>query len=431
MILSLPPEPISIALSISPSLSRPLPGARRPQQHCQSRAAAPERPQSLHLPPRAAGRLPCTRYTPPSSSTPHTQRTIPPLLSLSSLFSLSLVPHLSVTSPPSLPLFFFLPSPLACACCSAHLHTTPSLPRFSLSLLFFLLRNPYLPAPHSFLSLSRHQKALSMIPSLPPEPISIALSISPSLSRPLPGARRPQHHCQARAAAPDARRAFIFLLAPPDASPCTRYTPPSSCTPHTPRTIPPLPRSPSLCFLSVCSPPSLPLFFFLPCLPSPALAAAPPCTPLPLPLGSLSLSPALLIFLPCSSPSPLLPPLFRPAPTCTPLPLSLASLFGFGHFELSCGFEHFGFPHPKARHGGTAGNKFRMSLGLPVAATINCADNTGAKNLYIISVKGINYQGRLNRLPSACVGDMVMATVRKGKPDLRKKMMPAVIVCQR
>lgn len=27
--------------------------------------------------------------------------------------------------------------------------------------------------------------------------------------------------------------------------------------------------------------------------------------------------------------------------------------------------------------GGTAGNKFRMSLGLPVAAVVNCADNTG------------------------------------------------------
>ncbi|KAF9606948.1 hypothetical protein IFM89_030246 [Coptis chinensis] len=52
-----------------------------------------------------------------------------------------------------------------------------------------------------------------------------------------------------------------------------------------------------------------------------------------------------------------------------------------------------------------------MSLGLPVATMINCADNTGAKNLYIISVKGI--KGRLNRLPSACVGDMVMATVKK------------------
>ncbi|ONK62877.1 uncharacterized protein A4U43_C07F9060 [Asparagus officinalis] len=64
-----------------------------------------------------------------------------------------------------------------------------------------------------------------------------------------------------------------------------------------------------------------------------------------------------------------------------------------------------------------------MSLSLSVAATVNCADNTGAKNLYIISVKGI--KGRLNRLLSACVGDMVMAKVKKGKPDLRKKVCTA------
>lgn len=40
-----------------------------------------------------------------------------------------------------------------------------------------------------------------------------------------------------------------------------------------------------------------------------------------------------------------------------------------------------------------------MTLGLPVAAVMNCCDNSGAKNLYIISVCGI--KGRLNRLPSA------------------------------
>ena len=48
----------------------------------------------------------------------------------------------------------------------------------------------------------------------------------------------------------------------------------------------------------------------------------------------------------------------------------------------------------------------------------------------------------MNRLPAAgthpiiCrliigVGDMVMATVKKGKPELRKKVMPAVVVRQR
>lgn len=69
-----------------------------------------------------------------------------------------------------------------------------------------------------------------------------------------------------------------------------------------------------------------------------------------------------------------------------------------------------------------------MTLGLPVGAVMNCADNSGARNLYIISVKGIG--ARLNRLPAGGVGDMVMATVKKGKPELRKKVHPAVIVRQ-
>jgi len=73
----------------------------------------------------------------------------------------------------------------------------------------------------------------------------------------------------------------------------------------------------------------------------------------------------------------------------------------------------------KRGRGGAAGNKFRMSLALPVGAIMNCADNTGGKNLYVISVVG--WGARLNRLPSAACGDMVMATVKKGKPDLRKK----------
>lgn len=79
--------------------------------------------------------------------------------------------------------------------------------------------------------------------------------------------------------------------------------------------------------------------------------------------------------------------------------------------------------------GGISGNRYSMTLGLPVGAVINCADNSGAKNLYIIAVKGI--KGRLNRLPAAGVGDMVMASVKKGKPDLKKKVIPAVVVRQR
>lgn len=72
--------------------------------------------------------------------------------------------------------------------------------------------------------------------------------------------------------------------------------------------------------------------------------------------------------------------------------------------------------------------KKRILISNNSGAVMNCCDNSGARNLYIISVKGTG--ARLNRLPAAGVGDMVMATVKKGKPELRKKVMPAVVVRQ-
>jgi large subunit ribosomal protein L23e len=69
--------------------------------------------------------------------------------------------------------------------------------------------------------------------------------------------------------------------------------------------------------------------------------------------------------------------------------------------------------------GGQVGVKLRVSKGLNTAALINCADNTGAKNMYIIATLGI--RGHLSRLPKASVGDMFLCSIKKGKPDLRKK----------
>lgn len=51
----------------------------------------------------------------------------------------------------------------------------------------------------------------------------------------------------------------------------------------------------------------------------------------------------------------------------------------------------------------------------------------GAKNLYVIAVQGI--KGRLNRLPAAGSGDMIVATVKKGKPELRKKGVYKWFIC--
>ncbi len=120
---------------------------------------------------------------------------------------------------------------------------------------------------------------------------------------------------------------------------------------------------------------------------------------------------------------------------------------------------------------GSTGNKFHTTLGLPNGAVMNCADNTGAKALFVIGVKwyaarsahhrvdlsfcplimlrapGNNslchvgcgaalmycfpvcyvwrrsVRGRLNKLPAASIGDMIMSSVKKGKPELRKKGM--------
>jgi len=64
------------------------------------------------------------------------------------------------------------------------------------------------------------------------------------------------------------------------------------------------------------------------------------------------------------------------------------------------------------RGGGASGTKFRLTLGLPVGAVLNCADNSGAKSIFVIGPFG--FGSHLNRLPDAGVGDMIMASVKKG-----------------
>merc|ERR1712038_268559 len=83
----------------------------------------------------------------------------------------------------------------------------------------------------------------------------------------------------------------------------------------------------------------------------------------------------------------------------------------------------------KRGRGGRNGVKVKISNCLPVASVMNCADNTGAKNLFMIAVVGCG--AKLNRFPVGSVGDMFLASVKKGKPELRKKVLMAVIVRQR
>lgn len=83
----------------------------------------------------------------------------------------------------------------------------------------------------------------------------------------------------------------------------------------------------------------------------------------------------------------------------------------------------------KRARGGRSGTKMKISTCMPTLCVMNCCDNTGAKNLYVIAVTMIG--SRLNRLPSGSVGELFLASVKKGKPELRKKVLPAVICRQR
>ena len=78
---------------------------------------------------------------------------------------------------------------------------------------------------------------------------------------------------------------------------------------------------------------------------------------------------------------------------------------------------------------GAVSQRPKVSRGLLAGSKIKCADNTGARELRVVQV--MRYKGRLRRVPSAAVGDMIMASVRKGSPDMRKKLFQAVIVRQR
>ena len=59
----------------------------------------------------------------------------------------------------------------------------------------------------------------------------------------------------------------------------------------------------------------------------------------------------------------------------------------------------------------------------------HCADNTGDKNLAIMTVKGIG--GRLNKITVTRLDVMCMCSVKKGKLVPRKKVMSTVVICQR
>jgi large subunit ribosomal protein L14 len=58
-----------------------------------------------------------------------------------------------------------------------------------------------------------------------------------------------------------------------------------------------------------------------------------------------------------------------------------------------------------------------------------CADNTGARVVEVVSVD--RYHGVRRRQPKLGLGDIATVSVKKGTPDMRKKLVKAVVVRQK
>lgn len=73
--------------------------------------------------------------------------------------------------------------------------------------------------------------------------------------------------------------------------------------------------------------------------------------------------------------------------------------------------------------------KANVTNGLQIGSYVETCDNSGAK---VIKITGVKRKKTVKgRVPGAGVGDMVVAAVKKGRPDMRKTVVFAVIVRQK
>lgn len=73
--------------------------------------------------------------------------------------------------------------------------------------------------------------------------------------------------------------------------------------------------------------------------------------------------------------------------------------------------------------------KAKITRGLLFGSKVDTCDNSGAKTIRIFTVVGLKTVK--GRIASCGVGDLVMGSVVRGKPEMRKQVVFAVIVRQR
>jgi len=84
---------------------------------------------------------------------------------------------------------------------------------------------------------------------------------------------------------------------------------------------------------------------------------------------------------------------------------------------------------PKKKKYGYVLSRRGLNAGLQVGSTALVADNSGAKEVMIIDVPLV--KNRIRRLARAAVSDLVVVTIKKGTPQVRKQISYAVVVRQK
>ncbi len=71
----------------------------------------------------------------------------------------------------------------------------------------------------------------------------------------------------------------------------------------------------------------------------------------------------------------------------------------------------------------------KVTKGIRIGTLLNCIDNTGAKKIEVISVKG--FKGTRRKTPQAGIGHVVICTVKKGNQKIMHEIVKAVVVRQK
>ncbi len=75
------------------------------------------------------------------------------------------------------------------------------------------------------------------------------------------------------------------------------------------------------------------------------------------------------------------------------------------------------------------GLKSKVTRALQTGARVETCDNSGAKMVIVITVKG--HRTTKRQRAAGGVGDLIIFSVVKGRPDMRKTVVPAIIVRQK